>query len=166
MPKRQANYNGLKLYKAINDNEVEVIRVIRRKSDKVMIAQLDGEPDTRREYPMEEIKDYRPLNPHGVFIIAIVQVGKHNALKDVVAMIGRSSETTDYAMCRQNIVNPYYQSFSGIKRFGVALSRDNCPSYVNYDDAKALICNGHLTKIITDNKLLIKIKEILKMEVR
>ena len=37
---------------------------------------------------------------------------------------------------------------------------------INYDDAKALICNGHLAKIITDNKLLIKIKEILKMEVR
>ena len=37
---------------------------------------------------------------------------------------------------------------------------------INYDDAKALICNGHLTKIITDDKLLIKIKEILKMEVR
>lgn len=136
MPKRQANYNGLKLYKAINDNEVEVIRVIRRKSDKVMIAQMDGEPDTRREYSVEEIKEYRPLNPHGVFIIAIVQVGKHNALEDVVAMIGRASENTDYAMCRQNIVNPYYQSLSGIKRFGVALSRDNCPSYVSYDDAK------------------------------
>ena len=37
---------------------------------------------------------------------------------------------------------------------------------INYDDAKSLICNGHLTKIITDDKLLIKIKEILKMEVR
>lgn len=32
--------------------------------------------------------------------------------------------------------------------------------------ARNLICNGHLTKIITDDKLLIKIKEILKMEVR
>lgn len=37
---------------------------------------------------------------------------------------------------------------------------------INYNDARNLICNGHLTKIITDNKLLIKIKEILKMEVR
>lgn len=37
---------------------------------------------------------------------------------------------------------------------------------IDLESARNLICNGHLTKIITDDKLLIKIKEILKMEVR
>lgn len=37
---------------------------------------------------------------------------------------------------------------------------------IDLEAARSLICNGHLTKIITDEKLLIKIKETLKMEVR
>lgn len=133
---KKQNYNGLKLYKTVGDDEVETIRVVRRKSDKVMIAQIDGDPTSRREYSIDELKEYRAITPHGVFVVAIVKVGKNNALKDVVTMIGRASENTDYAMCRQNIVNPYYQSFSGIKKFGIAFSRDNCPNYVDYDEAK------------------------------
>ena len=137
--KQKPIIRGIKMYKVINDDEVEIVRVIRKKDEHHVVVVDDSDYSKSKIMTADELSNYHKLNPHGVFVLAIVEIGKNKktALKDVVTMIGRRSEDTDYAMCRQNIVNPLYQSFSGIKRYGFSISRDTCPSYVNYSDAKA-----------------------------
>lgn len=134
------NFIGCKLY-TVENEEVKIIRVLRRKSEEEYIIMDNNDFTTRRPISMKELEDkYTLLNPHGMisFNIAYLDQQKVGGVKDVIIMLGKEN-SKDYATCRQMIVDPFAE-ITGVNKYGLCMSRDTCPANIKYDAVKG--CNG------------------------
>ena len=135
---RKKNFIGVKFYKANDDNTFDIYRVIKKKGDHTYQVRTDeGKKKDIAEKDLTE--NYRAIMPHAYMAMAVCDVGVgKEACKDFVTIIGRHGENEDYALCRQNIYDPWFElTYAGTKhKLGTAVSRPTCPNNVRYDDLK------------------------------
>ena len=135
---RKKNFIGVKFYRVNDDNTFDIYRVIKKKGDH--IYQVLTDEGKKKDIPEKVLlENFRSIMPHAYMAMAVCDVGTgSDACKDFVTIIGRHGENQDYALCRQNCYDPWFElTYAGRKhKLGTAVSRPTCPNNVNYDDIK------------------------------
>jgi len=134
-------YVGCKFYRTKEDGELEIIRVLKKRSEIACTVITEGDPNSRRVMTAENMKKYNLLKPNGVCSFNIVDIieSKRYKAQDVMVLLSSFGKEKDFAMCRQLIVNPFTEGTYG-RTYGLSMSRDTCPTEIDYDMAKG--CNG------------------------
>ena len=135
---RKKNFIGVKFYRVNDDNTFDIYRVIKKKGDH--LYQVLTDEGKKKDIPEKVLlENFRAIMPHAYMAMAVCDVGTgSDACKDFVTIIGRHGENQDYALCRQNCYDPWFElTYAGRKhKLGTAVSRPTCPNNVNYDDIK------------------------------
>ena len=135
---RKKNFIGVKFYRVNDDNTFDIYRVIKKKGDH--IYQVLTDEGKKKDIPEKVLlENFRAIMPHAYMAMAVCDVGTgSDACKDFVTIIGRHGENQDYAICRQNCYDPWFElTYAERKhKLGTAVSRPTCPNNVNYDDIK------------------------------
>ena len=131
------NYRGAKFYKYDENEKMEVIRFLEKKTDTSCFVMTNDDISTKRAISAEELSYYTMLKPNAMLSVNIV--GLHptdKKWKDVIVMVGKYGDKSDYACCRQVFIDPFMQQL-GKTKFGIALSRPVCPPGLDYDKVKS-----------------------------
>lgn len=125
------------------DKNKNVIKMIKVKNENTFsMMNSDKERITITKDKLYE--DYTRLTPAGYLQLAIIEL---NGIKDVSVALYRTNKvgieaeyTLPYCICRQNIVNIFYELAMGgvkIKHLGMSISLDSCPSNIDYREMLA-----------------------------
>ena len=131
------NYRGAKFYKYDENEKMEVIRFLDKKTDTSCFVMDNDDLSTKRVISAEELSEYTLLKPNAMISVNIVALHPtEKKWKDVIVMVGKYGDKSDYACCRQVFMDPFMQQL-GQTKFGVALSRPECPPGLDYDKVKS-----------------------------
>lgn len=129
---------GVKYYRKNDDEDsYEVLRILRKKGDSSYFV-LDDETSEQMQISVRELKsDYHMLTPHGRLMVTFGEVGKNKyTLPEVMVSFYKYGNIVPEVICRQNVLDPYEQIlfYGGQKtKFGFALSKKECPVWIDFD---------------------------------
>lgn len=155
---------GYKFFKKDDNDNVEIIRLVKAKSYKdptnlPAIVTIEKEDGTREKIESKLLNDYTPLEPDGVVMFSIVELGtdEHDKpVKDVVVtgvkfLNMKLGDTAPFVICRQNIVDIYNNLIVRTDDdiiYGCSINQSNCPT--NYD-FRAFLMADKVVDTITVN---------------
>ena len=144
---------GVKYCKYVDENKVEVIRVLNDKNPNEIKCYLDDDFNKRRKMPLSVLEsEYVRLRPDGFIYFNIVKM-KDN-LEDVIVTLYRSLDVDQkigdpYCVCRQNITDLFANTImtSDMDNLicGVSVTKDTIPENVKMNDT--LVCDGLITSV-------------------
>jgi len=125
---------GDKFYKVLEDEKVEIIRVIKVKSNSIIVVNEKKEKISMTE---ADLGDWTKLTPDAYITFSIVTLEMN--MKDVIVSIHRKKDLEEgielpYAACRQNILDIFANQVIKDDTYyiGCSLSQDTCPPDVDY----------------------------------
>lgn len=129
---------GLKYYKPTDDEKgYTVLRVVKKKGDSNYVIFYENNPGVKHIVTRDFLSGFRPIRPHANFGIVFCETGGGKyRLEDVVTLFAKDGMTSDFAICRQNVIDPLYALLGGENKYGMAISRDSIPSNIDYDAFK------------------------------
>ena len=145
---------GYKFFKKDENDNVEIIRLVKARSYKdpsslPAIVTIEKEDGTKEKIESKLLKEYTPLEPDGVIMFSIVELGGDvkNPFQDVVVtgikfLNMKLGDTAPFVICRQNIVDIYNNLVVRTDDdiiYGCSINQNNCPS--NYDFRAFLQCD-------------------------
>jgi hypothetical protein len=107
---------GCKFYRYIDDDKLEIIRVMRAQN--INTVKIRYEEDGREEKvdPQHILDNYRMLKADGIVVFSLVNVdaGGGKTVDDVIITLHRTSDLEDgnnvpYCVCRQNVNDIFYE---------------------------------------------------------
>ena len=148
-------YLGYKLFKETDEDQFEIIRIIKimEFNDKVIIR--NEETENVKEVPFKGLTDYTPLSPVGIVGFSHVKMNMAGEEQndDIIVTLYRqldieltSVKLPPYGVCRQGINDFFYSIISKDENHnmvGVSVTRDDCPGNIPYDALFA--CDDVLT---------------------
>lgn len=140
--KKLRKYLGYKLYKVDENDNVELIRIIRIEEFNDKVTVVNEETGSKKSITITALREYTPLSPVG--IITFNRVGIHSkdntVAKDVIISLYRlldiqMDQNEPFAICRQNITDFFYNLLSNTEDHGwvgVSCSKETCPTNIPY----------------------------------
>lgn len=141
---------GNQYFKYINDEDVDLIRVVKTINDKEVVV-LNDNGETYNISPKEIQDNYELLATDGLITVAVADMGldvNGHVVEDVVVCLYRKNEMelgdySPFVICRQNITDFFYnylsQSLEPHNMCGVSVSRTSCPENVDWEAIRS--CN-------------------------
>lgn len=139
----KALFVGAKFYKHDEDGNLEIIRIVRRKSDNVYIIIKNNDFSQTYTRTSDELLKYTMLKSDAIFNFTIVINGDDgtNQLKDVIVTMARKSDKTEpYVVCRQMMNNIFTQFVTNDIILGNCISQDTLPPGMKF--SANLMCNS------------------------
>jgi len=132
---------GAKFYKYKEDGSLEVIRVIRVKSEKMYVVIKDNDTSLKYIKTADELHEYGLLRSDAIYTFSIVVNAEDNVqLRDIIVTMSRKKDKNEpYVVCRQMMHNMYSHMVTTDTVLGCCVSQDSCPADVNFKST--LICN-------------------------
>ena len=140
---------GNQYFRYINDDDVELIRVVKTKNAST-VSILDGDGEVSEMNTTYIQDNYELLSPDGLLTIAVADMGLNSnghTVEDVVVCVYRRNEMelgdySPYVVCRQNITD-FFANYlcRGEENLmcGVSVSKTSCPDNIDWEDIRA--CN-------------------------
>lgn len=135
---------GVKCYKFVDDNQVEIIRVIkinRNSKDEPTNATIMYNSTGKKEVVSPEFfrdQGWVPLEPDGILTISAVEIKDEKGVesRDVIVTATRYRDANQknifpFAVCRQSITNLFYNLAvrdESEMRVGMSINKNNCPA--------------------------------------
>ena len=139
----KALFVGAKFYKHDEDGNLEIIRIVRRKSDNVYIIIKNNDFSQTYTRTSDELLKYTMLKSDAIFNFTIVINGDDgtNQLKDVIVTMARKADKTEpYVVCRQMMNNIFTQFVTNDIILGNCISQDTLPPGMKF--SANLMCNS------------------------
>lgn len=122
-----------------DEDELQEVRVIKiNNEDSFTVEKVKGyDVGAVCKVPKKSLTDlYTRLNPDACLEFAVVKVT--DKMEDVMVTLTKKDQPNEpFLVCRQNVVDLFAQVATGdneTKYTGICISRDNCPSELNFDD--------------------------------
>lgn len=174
------NMLGYKLFKNINDKEIDLVRIIGiRKYKGVEPEAKNFDITVRHEgnqkvehVKVKDLEGYTPLEPDGICTfntVGIMDPETGKEFKDVIVTASKFlnikvGDTLPYAVCRQNITDIFYNLLCKTEddmMVGLSVNRDSCPA--NFDYGLMLACNEIIHSDYVNFYRMDTLEEILSM---
>lgn len=141
MSKKVDIFIGAKFYKYKEDGTLEMIRIIRSKSENCFVVIKNDDFSVTHTRTSEQLHEYTLLRADAIYTFNIVILGENDAtLHDVLITMSRKKDKREpYVVCRQMMQNIFAQMITNETVLGNCVSQDSCPKDINF---KAnLMCN-------------------------
>lgn len=154
---------GTKFFKKINENEEQLIRIVKKKNNKYIYYDESDDSHKYKELSTEELNEFTKLKEDAKISFNDVLISTDNGLtkplKDEIILVIRKNDTENYIVCRQFIPDIFYQLvFPNSTKKGCCVTKDSCPTNIKF---KAL---GSCQKLVSSTTISIYLddtKEII-----
>lgn len=139
-------YLGYKFYKQIDEDSVNLVRLIKIHEFNDKITILDEDTKETKDVPFTYLTGYTPLTPYGKVSFAQVKIysnrndKRDGFVKDVIVAAYRDldmkmEQYEPFAVARQNITDFWYNLLTNDENHemvGASVTRENCPTNIPY----------------------------------
>jgi len=151
---------GTKFYKYTEEDELEVIRILKvgnypingKVVNNSYIVSIEG-ANSQTYKSDDDLHEYTLLRADAIYNFALVVNAEDNVkLCDVVVLMAKKNDKEPYVICRQMMSNLFHEMLNpDHAALGLSLSQDTCPADINMKSM--LICHK-LIKTVTINGYL------------